>query len=279
MKVSQILNNNVAVVKRGNNEVIVYSKGIAFRKKAGDRIDDADIQKTYVLDSHDKLEHFSYLLSKVDEEYLEIVNKTIAYAEEIIGNKTSDYLYLALLDHISYVIERLENGQELKNPLGWEVKRFYPDYYKIGKYCVSLINSATGLYCSDEEAITIALHFVNLQGQINSTSDTIVVVETIKNILAIIKYHFKMDFEEDSINYMRLVTHLQYFIVRLMKDEVFDSPESELNRQIRKMYPEAYKCVNKIRVYVQDSFKKYITSDEEAYLILHIQRVTQREEK
>ena len=29
MKVSQILNNNVAVVKRGSQEVIVYSKGIS----------------------------------------------------------------------------------------------------------------------------------------------------------------------------------------------------------------------------------------------------------
>lgn len=33
MKVSQILNNNVAVVKRGKNEVIVYSRGISFKKK------------------------------------------------------------------------------------------------------------------------------------------------------------------------------------------------------------------------------------------------------
>lgn len=33
MKVKQILNNNVAILTKGTNEVIVYSKGIAFRKK------------------------------------------------------------------------------------------------------------------------------------------------------------------------------------------------------------------------------------------------------
>lgn len=33
MRVSQILNNNVAIVSRGKNEVIVYAKGLAFRKK------------------------------------------------------------------------------------------------------------------------------------------------------------------------------------------------------------------------------------------------------
>ena len=35
MKISQILNNNVAIVKRGSNEIIVYSKGVAFKKKPG----------------------------------------------------------------------------------------------------------------------------------------------------------------------------------------------------------------------------------------------------
>ena len=59
MKVSQILNNNVAVVKRGSQEVIVYSKGISFKKRPGDSIELSEIDKTYVLDSHDKLEHFS----------------------------------------------------------------------------------------------------------------------------------------------------------------------------------------------------------------------------
>ena len=70
MKVSQILNNNVAVVKRGSQEVIVYSKGISFKKRPGDSIELSEIDKTYVLDSHDKLEHFSYLLTNTKEEYM-----------------------------------------------------------------------------------------------------------------------------------------------------------------------------------------------------------------
>ena len=35
MKISQILNNNVALVKRGGNEVFVVAKGIGFKKKKG----------------------------------------------------------------------------------------------------------------------------------------------------------------------------------------------------------------------------------------------------
>ena len=52
------------------SELIVYSKGISFRKKAGQSIGEDEIEKTYVLDSNEMLEHFSYLLANTDEEYL-----------------------------------------------------------------------------------------------------------------------------------------------------------------------------------------------------------------
>ena len=110
MIISQILNNNVAIVRKGSNnqtrgnEVIVYSKGVAFKRKVGDTIEEKDIQKTYVLDSHDKLEHFSYLLSNTKDDYLQIVTKTIEYGEKVIKKNVSDYLYLALLDHIDFAI-------------------------------------------------------------------------------------------------------------------------------------------------------------------------------
>lgn len=285
MIISQILNNNVAIVKRGSNkqtkgnEVIVYSKGVAFKHKAGDSIEEKEIQKTYVLDSHDKLEHFSYLLSNTKEDYLQIVTKTIEYGEKVIQKSVSDYLYLALLDHVDFAIKRMKKGQTIKSPLDWEVRKFYPNHYKIGLYAVDLMEKATGIPCPPEEAVSIALHFINLQNQGSEADSMMKMMEAVRNILSIIKYHYKLDFEEDSINYIRLVTHLQYFIVRMFRDEIFSSNETELNRQIRKLYPEAYSCVNKIRVYVRDTFEKELSEDEEAYLMLHIQRVTKREEE
>lgn len=285
MIISQILNNNVAIVKKGSNsqtrgnEIIVYSKGVAFKHKAGDTIEETEIQKTYVLDSHDKLEHFSYLLSNTTDEYLQIVTKTIEYGEKVIKKDVSDYLYLALLDHIDFAIKRLEKDQIVKSPLDWEVRKFYPDHYKIGLYAVGLIEEATGRACPNEEAVSIALHFINLQAKGSEDDSMMRMMEAVRNILSIIKYHFRLDFEEESINYIRLVTHLQYFIVRMFKNEVFASNETELNRQIRKLYPDAYSCVNKIRLYVRDTFGKELSEDEEAYLMLHIQRVAKREEE
>ncbi|MCH4285470.1 MULTISPECIES: PRD domain-containing protein [Bacillota] len=279
MKISQILNNNVAIVKRGSNEIIVYSKGVAFKKKPGQEITSEEIQKTYVLDSHDKLEHFSFLLSNTKDEYLQMVNQIIAYGEEKLKTCVSDYLYLTLLDHLDFTIKRIKKNQFIKSPLSWEVKKFYPEHYQIGLYAVSIIQKTMDIECPTDEAVAIALHFINLQNDTNNANHQIKAMETVRDILAIIKYHFHINFDEDSMNYIRLVTHLQYFVTRLLKHDVYDSDEQELNNQIRSLYPEAYSCVNKIRVYVRDAFQSELTNDEETYLMLHIHRVTQREER
>lgn len=52
-------------------------------------------------------------------------------------------------------------------------------------------------------------------------------METLRDMLNIIKYHFSLSIDEESINYMRLVTHLQYFIERLRKKQAYVENESQ----------------------------------------------------
>lgn len=279
MKVSQILNNNVAVVKKGSNEIVVYAKGISFKKKPGDRIEANEIDKMYVLDSNDKLEHFSYLLSHTKSEYFQIVNEIISYGEKYLNIKISDYLYLTLLDHLDFTIKRMKKNQVIVSPLKWEVKKYYPNYYHVGKYALSIIKNIINIECPEDEAVSIALHFINSQIDDGQTSQMVAIMEAMKDILSIIQFHYHITFEEDSLNFMRLVTHLQYFVTRLMKHDVYESDEIGLNDQIKKLYPEAYRCILKIAVYVKNTFQKELTKDEETYLMIHIHRVTQREER
>lgn len=129
MRVSQILNNNVAIVSRGKNEVIVYAKGLAFRKKVGQTIKETEIEKTYVLDSNDMLEHFSYLLANSDPNHITLVNQIIEFGEKQLTEKSNDYLSLTLLDHIEFAIKRAAKGQFIRSPplltLLVEILEFY----------------------------------------------------------------------------------------------------------------------------------------------------------
>lgn len=278
MKISQILNNNVAIVKRGPNEIIVYSKGISFKKNKGDSILSEEIERTYVLDSHDMLEHFSYLLSNTKEEYIQLVNKMISYGEEHLKEKISDNLYFTLLDHIDFTIRRIKKEQFIRSPLCYEIKKFYPLHYQVGQYAVELIKSELKLDCPEDEVAAIALHFINMQNNTN-IDESIQIMDTVKDILAIIKYHFHTPFDEKSINYTRLITHIQYFAQRLVHNEFYESSDSIIYKEIQKMYPQSYHCVQKVKKYVYDVFQCHLSDEEEAYLILHIHRVSDRIQK
>lgn len=41
-----------------------------------------------------------------------MINELVSYGEKEIGKKANDYLYLALLDHLSFALKRSEKGLE-----------------------------------------------------------------------------------------------------------------------------------------------------------------------
>lgn len=276
MKVVKILNNNLAIIEKGGHESIVYSPGVSFKKNVGQRINDSEIEKTYVLDSKDRLEHFSYLLTHSDEKMIYLLNDIVAYGESVNQQKANDYLYLALLDHLTFALRRGKKGQFILSPLTWEVQKFYPKFYEIGTYAVALMRKTFQIDFPDEEAVSIALHFVNINESQSLLAETVESMEILRDILNIIKYHFQISLDESSMNYMRLVTHLQYFIERLRKQEVYDQESSSLYEQVRMLYPEAYLATEKIDIYVKGRFNQYLTPDEYTFLMIHINRVTER---
>ncbi len=111
-----------------------------------------------------------------------------------------------------------------------------------------------------------------------SHDSTIVELRTLADIVSIIKYHFNVELDETSTNYMRFTTHLQYFIQRIMSDEAsIDEDNSiDLYKQVSQLYPKSFGSVQKIRKYIKSQFNVDISISEETYLMLHINRVTQR---
>ena len=103
-------------------------------------------------------------------------------------------------------------------------------------------------------------------------------MRTLADIVSIIKYHFNVELDETSTNYMRFTTHLQYFIQRIMSEEAsIDEDNSiDLYKQVSQLYPKSFGSVQKIRKYIKSQFNVDISISEETYLMLHINRVTQR---
>lgn len=281
MKISQILNNNVVLVKRGKTEVFVVSKGIGFRKKRGQEINKGEIEKMYILDSYDMLNHFSYLLLNSEPDDILLINQIISYGEEQLGLKASDYLSLALLDHLEILLKREEEGQFIKSPLIWDTKRFYPKYFQVGLKALEMIEQEKEIQLPEDEAVSIALHFINMGETEENQTNRVREVRAISDIISIIELQLKLKLDERSVNYMRFFTHLQYFIQRVLESKLHEDAKDStaLYKQVSQMYRQEFEVVQKIKMYVKKQFDADISIDEETYLMIHVHRVTERLEE
>ncbi|NMA89939.1 MAG: PRD domain-containing protein [Amphibacillus sp.] len=276
MKVKKVINNNIVQsIDSANNEVIVMGKGIGFQKKVNDPIDLDAVEKIYTSNKSISTNKLTELLANVELEHIQIANEIINFAKASLGKKLSDNIYITLTDHIDNAIERYQNDLPIRNALLWEIKRFYNHEFLIGKEALSIIRNKLNIDLPEDEAGFIALHIVNAQLDNSKISQVSEMTQIIQNILNIVKYHYKMDLDEYSLNYERFITHLKFFIHRLFSGvELENNKDEGFLFMLKERYKEEYTCALKIREYIIKEFDRDLKEDEMIYLTIHIRRIT-----
>jgi beta-glucoside operon transcriptional antiterminator len=276
MKIAKVINNNViSVIDAHNKELVIMGRGIAFQKRPGDILDESKIEKTFKLDNKDVSEKFKTLLYDVPMEYMDVSERIISYAKEKLGKKLNDSIYVSLTDHINFAIEREQKGLRISNPLLWEIKRIYADEYAIGIKAITKIQDMLGITLPQDEAGFIAMHIVN--AELNEEMPNVVnMTKLIQDILNIVKYHFKIELDEESLNYFRFLTHLKFFAQRLYTSSPYNNEDDFLYEMVKEKQKEAFACVEKIRDFISKTHNHQLTKEEMAYLTIHIERVVKR---
>lgn len=279
MKIEKVLNNSAAVIQDDKgNEKIVVGKGICFQKKPGDQIYIHDVEKTFYMSSPNLNLKFQQLLVQLPMEQLSLVETIINMTKLELGRKISDSIYISLTDHIHFSLKNHEQGIHIKNAILWDIKRFYPDEYKIGKKALLIIEQNSAITLPDDEAGFIALHIVNASIE-EGTKDIYKATRIIDEILTLVKYFFVIDMDVNSLNYYRFVSHLRFFSTRIVNDTIFrgDENDEELLDMIKLKYESAYECVLKIEEFLLRKYHVDIASEEKLFLCIHIQRAVFKE--
>lgn len=274
MVIEKVLNNNVVISKNElGEEIICMGKGLAFQKKSGDTISEESIQKEFVLKDSFTTHQFQQLMADVPLEEVELVKQIVDLAEEQLNIQLSPNIYLTLTDHIHYAISRAKENIELPNPLLFETKKFYPKEYRAAKKALQLVEEKLGVTLPMDEAGFIAFHFVNSEQGNGDMQVTMAATKMVRDILSIISKFFGIAFDEDSLNYQRIITHLQFFTQRYLKDEASDEKDEFLYALVQGKYPKAFRCVERINEYLIQTQQKEMGPGEQIYLTIHIQRV------
>ena len=277
MQISKVFNNNVVAIQANGHEQVVMGRGIAFQKRPGDAIDQTRIEKIFTLESKESHERFVHFLNEMPAEEMDTVKAIVKLAESRLEQSVHDSLYVTLADHIHFALSRYRDGIIIRNPLVWEVKRFYGPEFAIGKEAVALINERHDVKLDEDEAVAIALHLVNATMSGAKGENLHLVTEMTKAtqaILTIITYHFQIDLDEDSYAYARFLTHLKYFVQRLASGEPIQSDGDEtLFEMVRLRYPDAYACVEKIASLIATKYSYAVSTDERLYMTIHIENL------
>lgn len=272
MQVQKVFNNNIVLALSNHQEMIVMGKGIGFQKKVGDDIDASLIEKTFVLQDDDTA-MLSQVYVDMPEEQIDVVLAIIKLAEITLQESFQSNLYIALADHLKFAFERAQKGMFFKNPLAFEVKKFYPIEYELGKQAIALIKERLNIELDNDEVTAIALHIVNAEKEGFLLERTVQLTRIVQDIMDIVRLHFGCELDESNIAFNRFATHLQYFAQRIVSKTMQGTNDSFLFEQVQANYPESFACTEKIKVYVEETYHFAMGGDEQVYLTLHIQKL------
>lgn len=273
MKIEKILNNNAAVaLNESGRETIVMGRGIAFKRKVGDELNSSQIDKTFTLSGEGISSKFQELLEDIPMEHMLLSERIINYAKIKLGKKLNDGIYVTLPDHISGAIHRYKAGCVLKNPLLWDIKRFYKDEFEVGLKANKVVEDETGVRFLEDEAAFIALHFVNaeLNGEIGNIYDITRIMQEISDI---VRKYFLIEFDENSLYYYRFITHLKFFAQRILNNTHYDDDNGDLLEVIKFKHKKAFQCAQKVKKFVAEKYKFELSSEEMLYLTVHVARI------
>lgn len=274
MQIKKILNNNVIVTTDGGAEVIAMGCGLAFGKRAGDTIDEAKVDKIYRLSDHDMLEKFKELLRDLRLEYLEASNAIIDLAEKELGTELNESVYISLTDHIHMAVHRIREGIPIRNMMLWEIRRYYAREFAIAEKALTIIDAQFGIDMPDDEAGFIAMHLIDAQMDLKQPlADRMVTL--MDEITSIVRRACGIEFDVDSLQYYRFITHLKFFAQRMLSGATpaTDDIDAEMEAMVQKKYQEAHACVDKIVAFIAKKYRYAVSGDEQFYLMIHIAKI------
>lgn len=277
MIIEKVLNNNVAIAIQDGKEVVIMGRGITFQKKKGDEIDSQLVAKVFMLENKSFSQKLVQLVKEIPEEYFNLSDRIIRYAEKELNTELNENIYLALTDHIQFAINNYRNNIQMRNSMLWDIKRLYKKEYVIALKALEMIKEETGCELMEDEAASISLHLIN--GQINKGIPEIVsMMNVVQEILDIVKYTLSIDYDEDSLNYYRFVTHLKFLAKRVFSNEYYKDNDFELLEMVSRKYAKAYSCSKKIASFIQDKYGNEVSTDELIYLTIHINRIMSKQD-
>ncbi|WP_284990178.1 PRD domain-containing protein [Arthrobacter sp. efr-133-TYG-120] len=274
MQVKRVLNNNaVLAIDDDGNDLVVIGRGLGHGRRPGDEISREVADQVFVAAENANVERLARFLDDIPLDCLNAAGEVAALAGERLDLRVSQALVVPLADHLSFAVERLQAGIPAQFPLAWEVSQLYPKELSTGREALGLVEASLGVRLHDDEAVALAMHFVNAQFATPGMEKAMQMTGVIAQAFALVDKTFGFTVDQQSMNAARFVTHLRYLFSRVASGKQISEKSSVLVDAIIQSHAEAVVCAAKIQYLLEMGLDTSLTRDEVAYLALHVARL------
>lgn len=275
MKAIRKINNNVALcLDQKGNELIAFGKGIGFPQMPYEIEDLSRVERTFYHVSDD----MASLLADLPQEYLEEAVRISDYAAQKLPSLEGSRLVFALADHISFAIERTKKGIFVRMPGAGALKASYPKEMETAEEIRKYLNQRFQVKLPKDETVSLCMHLMEAESAVNEPQSEIDPYEASEEIIQTVEDVFGMKIRREGFNYGRFLTHVEYLVQRKENRKPVSSDNEKLYASQKEENPLAWQCVQKVKESFARKYDWKLDDEELLYLILHINRLTSREE-
>lgn len=269
-RVIKALNHNgiLAINMDTNKEYILLGKGIGFGKKVNERIEAPPDANIYLLQKDTHRGSNREIINNINPQILEIASSIIIEAEKKF-KKVDKNILCSLADHIAFAVERIKNNEDISNPLTEDIKALFPEEYEVACKGKDIIKIIEGIDINEDEIGYIALHIHSSLGneKVSQAMETAMLVRT---CITSIENRINKKIDIDSLSYNRLMSHIKYMVVRILKGETI---KLDMNEYISERFPKSFEIAENICRKLGKELKRNVEDVEIGYLAMHIERV------
>ncbi|SER78155.1 beta-glucoside operon transcriptional antiterminator [Propionibacterium cyclohexanicum] len=269
-----MLNNNVVVtVDENGTERVLMGRGLGFNLQPDGSIDTGKVEKTFVLDQGTEGDRIRELFADVPYQLVRSVIGAVELAERSLGRSLGRHLVFALLDHVSFLLERLDKAISVPSAPMPALRVLYPDEYAVACKMVERVSGDLGRQLPQGEEIFFTMHLLNATRD-EPDADAAQILRGVQHVVSVVEAELGVTLDADSPDYARFVLHVQFLLRRLVDRSMLTGTESSLYEVSRRSYPTAFRIAENIKAYVGEATGSELTDEEVLYLTMHVERLS-----
>lgn len=249
-------------------------KGIAFGKKPGQRVQPGEDARIYSLTELTDRGNARAIVQGVSPDSLELASAVLDQAEKEFG-KIDRSIVFPMADHLDFAIRRIQNGEQISNPLTDDIRVMFYKEYKVASCIRGLLKERLQIEIDEHEIGYIALHVHSAIVEEN-VSQAMEVARAVRESISLVENITGHKIDIMSLSYNRLMNHIRYMVARAVSGEKL---KMNINDYMSVKFPAAFRAAEKICKEMEASLKLPMEDIEIGYLAMHMERMMDREEQ